>query len=212
MASLNYRNNSLPIENELVAVFPIENNVFFPHTLIPLHIFEPRYRRMINDVIQGDYNKFVLTGFSDHQPMSLGVLVEIVQYEELEDNRSNLLIQTLERVKIEDYFRPYSPDDYAIAEIQIIPEVKIVENKWLELRSKLYREFKIYIEALTGRKFNIPEDKLEILLTPEESINSACYYTNFSVDLKKKLLKQDTMESRGDLLLSILSQLNQTSN
>ena len=34
-------------------IFPLPGTVFFPHTLLPLHIFEPRYRQMTQDVIDG---------------------------------------------------------------------------------------------------------------------------------------------------------------
>jgi len=35
-------------------IFPLPNVVHFPHLLLPLHIFEPRYRRMVADSIAGD--------------------------------------------------------------------------------------------------------------------------------------------------------------
>lgn len=40
-----------PQELEALAIFPLPNLVFFPNTLLPLHIFEPRYRKMIGDVL-----------------------------------------------------------------------------------------------------------------------------------------------------------------
>src|SRR5687767_6553216 len=36
-----------------LAVFPLPDLVFFPHSLLPLHIFEPRYREMTADVLAG---------------------------------------------------------------------------------------------------------------------------------------------------------------
>jgi Lon protease-like protein len=38
-----------PIE---IALFPIPNVVTFPHATIPLHVFEPRYRKMVKDCLQ----------------------------------------------------------------------------------------------------------------------------------------------------------------
>ena len=34
-----------------IALFPIPNLVTFPHSVVPLHVFEPRYRKMIQDCI-----------------------------------------------------------------------------------------------------------------------------------------------------------------
>lgn len=39
---------------ELGPVFPLPNAVLFPDTVLPLHIFEPRYRQMIHDAANGD--------------------------------------------------------------------------------------------------------------------------------------------------------------
>ena len=43
---------SFPIPGRL-PVFPLPNVVFFPKTYLPLHIFEPRYRRMVADATMG---------------------------------------------------------------------------------------------------------------------------------------------------------------
>jgi len=40
---------SQPLE---VALFPIPSLVAFPGTIVPLHVFEPRYRQMINDCVR----------------------------------------------------------------------------------------------------------------------------------------------------------------
>ncbi len=36
------------------ALFPLPNAVFFPHVIFPLHIFEPRYRKMTADALAGN--------------------------------------------------------------------------------------------------------------------------------------------------------------
>lgn len=36
-----------------VGVFPLPQTVFFPHTLLPLYIFEPRYRALLADALGG---------------------------------------------------------------------------------------------------------------------------------------------------------------
>ncbi|HJS07899.1 MAG TPA: LON peptidase substrate-binding domain-containing protein, partial [Pirellulales bacterium] len=38
----------------VVRLFPLPNRVVFPHVMQPLHIFEPRYREMLNDALDGD--------------------------------------------------------------------------------------------------------------------------------------------------------------
>ena len=38
----------------LIPLFPLPSVVLFPQVLLPLHIFEPRYRQMVKDVAAGD--------------------------------------------------------------------------------------------------------------------------------------------------------------
>jgi Lon protease-like protein len=38
----------------VVPVFPLPGVVLFPHTIIPLHVFEPRYREMVADALAGE--------------------------------------------------------------------------------------------------------------------------------------------------------------
>lgn len=39
-------------EPHIVALFPIPNLVAFPGTTVPLHVFEPRYRRLIHESVE----------------------------------------------------------------------------------------------------------------------------------------------------------------
>ena len=38
----------------LAPIFPLPNVVLFPNALLPLHIFEPRYRQMTADALEGE--------------------------------------------------------------------------------------------------------------------------------------------------------------
>ena len=42
---------------EHIALFPLPNAVFFPNTMLPLHIFEPRYREMTQEAAHAIYEK-----------------------------------------------------------------------------------------------------------------------------------------------------------
>ena len=51
--------NKINLENipEEIPIFPLSNAIFFPNTVMPLNIFEPRYKQMIEDAF--DKNKFI---------------------------------------------------------------------------------------------------------------------------------------------------------
>ncbi len=98
---------------DLYPVFPISNAVFFPKTVIPLHIFEPRYKRLIKDIQEFGNKKFVLTSLitTDNPIKSLtdiyGVLAELIEEESLPDGRFNIVVLIIRRVKLIDYFREF---------------------------------------------------------------------------------------------------------
>ncbi|RKG66016.1 LON peptidase substrate-binding domain-containing protein [Corallococcus terminator] len=89
-------------------VFPLPSAVLFPHTVIPLHIFEPRYRDMVRDALatdrvlalgqleagwEGSYE-----GRPTLQPMLCAGV--IVWDEQVEDGRYNILLQGVSRVRL----------------------------------------------------------------------------------------------------------------
>ena len=75
-------------------IFPI-SVVLFHGTPLPLHIFEPRYRRMLADCLAGD-RRFGITpmGEDDRMPDSgtVGCIAEIRVNQELPDGRSNIIV------------------------------------------------------------------------------------------------------------------------
>jgi Lon protease-like protein len=71
-------------------LFPLDV-VLFPGELLPLHIFEPRYRRMLADCLEGD-QQFGLTAASAPGPGSIGCVARIRAAEPLADGRSNIVV------------------------------------------------------------------------------------------------------------------------
>jgi len=88
-----------------VPVFPLPDYYLFPGVVAPLHVFETRYRQMMEDLMDGP-GRLVLAPFdpqgprSEHGPVlsGLGTLAEIVQHERLEDGRWVLIVAALGRV------------------------------------------------------------------------------------------------------------------
>ena len=86
-------------------IFPLPM-VLFPGTLVPLHIFEPRYRQMVAEVLEGD-KRF---GFLYHDPDEsgpflnesgrVGTVAEVRRHQPLADGRSMILVRGAERFQI----------------------------------------------------------------------------------------------------------------
>jgi len=110
-------------------IFPLPNVVFFPHTLLPLHIFEPRYRQMLADCLAGDRRLAVVLlrpgweaeYYGRPAVYSVAGTGEIVASERLPDGRSNILLKGLGRIMIEGEVP--SPKPYRIARASWLDEV-----------------------------------------------------------------------------------------
>ena len=75
-------------------IFPLQV-VLFPETPLPLHIFEPRYKRMLADCLAAD-RRFGITPLDGEreapEPGTIGCVAEIRVNQELPDGRSNIVV------------------------------------------------------------------------------------------------------------------------
>lgn len=99
-------------------IFPL-SVVLFPGTPLPLHVFEPRYRRMLADCLEGD-RRFGITppgrdeGMPD--PGTAGCIAEIRVNQELPDGRSNIVVVGAQRFVLTRAVDDASP--YFVALVQ----------------------------------------------------------------------------------------------
>jgi Lon protease-like protein len=94
----------------VLPIFPLPEVTFFPHTMLPLHVFEGRYRAMVTDALARDRRLAVARlepGYEAHYEGKPAVRPiagagEIVSWERLPTGRYNILLRGLWRVRIED--------------------------------------------------------------------------------------------------------------
>ncbi len=106
-------------------MFPL-SSVVFPHQRVPLHVFEPRYRQLVDDVRAGD-GRFGICliargaefGGGD-QRVDVGTLVETAAVFPFSDGRSMLVVDGQERIHILGWL---SDDPYPRAVVEIVPGV-----------------------------------------------------------------------------------------
>jgi Lon protease-like protein len=84
-------NSAMPFR---LPIFPL-SVVLFPGISLPLHIFEPRYKRMLADCLQDD-RRFGITPVDREaelpEPGSVGCVAEVRVNQELPDGRSNIVV------------------------------------------------------------------------------------------------------------------------
>jgi Lon protease-like protein len=92
----------------VIPLFPLPDVVLFPQVSLPLHIFEPRYRKMVADALAGErvigMNLLRAGWESDYHgrpPLyEIGCAGRIEQHESLPDGRSNLVLRGLTRFRV----------------------------------------------------------------------------------------------------------------
>ncbi|MEZ4379461.1 MAG: LON peptidase substrate-binding domain-containing protein [Gemmatimonadales bacterium] len=95
-----------------VPLFPLDA-VLYPGTRLPLHIFEPRYRAMLTEVLAGDRTFALLPPTADDADPatgSIGCLAQVVSHQELPDGRANILVEGTQRCilrRIEETDHPF---------------------------------------------------------------------------------------------------------
>ncbi len=90
---------------EALPLFPLPGTVFFPHTLLPLHVFEPRYRQMTEHVIATHgYMAVVLIDPAQQSAPAgcahVATVGRLVHHERLPDGRFHILLQGIARVTL----------------------------------------------------------------------------------------------------------------
>lgn len=108
--SLDFEPTTITLPNGPVPLFPLPGVFLFPHQVLPLHIFEERYRTMIADLLDGPGRLVIaapLLGESStpgHTPKVIPVagLGEILRHEKLDDGRYMIWVLGIARVHIQE--------------------------------------------------------------------------------------------------------------
>lgn len=174
-----------------VAVMTLPELAFFPQALLPLHIFEPRYRQMLKDVLVS-HRLFAVAGIDPRavtafEPPHRVATVGIVRAcQKNENGTSNLLIQGLARVEILGITREEPYRTIRVKALASAPGADEDEN--LRLRSSLARLIALK-QRLGG---TIPADFARFLRTvedPETFVDLAAFSLCENPLFKQKLLE-----------------------
>tara|TARA_B100000073_G_scaffold326535_1_gene311315 strand:- start:699 stop:1280 length:582 start_codon:yes stop_codon:yes gene_type:complete len=179
-----------------IPLFPL-NIIVLPYEEVPLHIFEPRYKKMIkNSIKENSPFGIVLnnSGNIDNLGCSLYVTKIIKEYK---SGEYDLIATGSKRFKI---LEKEKQDDLWIGEIKYINEEKItnkeiikkVQNRYLELLMKLgkNKNFENYIKIETSYEFlkgiSLPIEFKKDMLSINSELERLIYVNN----LFKKVLSQ----------------------
>ena len=187
-----------------IPLFPLPGAILFPRSQLPLHIFETRYREMVRDVIDGAGRIGMIQPHrldDDNQaPLySVGCIGELVNVEELEDGRFNIVLLGSNRFRL---VRESDIDAaYRCAEVDIEafnddepPPLEMIQ------RAEVEREARKLGDAM-----GLAVDWAAVArLDDEMLVNAIAQVAPFDVGAKQALLEESSLPGRADLLVQLM--------
>ncbi len=196
-------------------IFPLPKAVLFPGTVLPLHVFEPRYRQMVADALEGDRAIAIVLiegGEAGDEVQTAPAPIHevacagrIIHADKLEDGRYNILLQGVTRVRLLEELpldKPYrrfraepiaGPGDAELARAS--RELARLQSCVLSLRSSVQESDAQLVEVL--RSTSDPVQLADIL--------SAAVVSD--VDLQQRLLAERDFATRVRTLIDVLAEV-----
>ncbi len=183
-------------------VFPLPNLVFFPKVIIPLHIFEPRYRIMIQDILEHEQQIGMLLlkkgwekdYFGTPETFRIGCVGAIEAFEKLPMGRFNVLLRGIQKFEVVN-FTQHAP--YRCVEARMLRDEDF--NFTRAEKSRLFRHLweishryaRVVLQLSPAAVFGeVQEGDLEAL------INQTAMILDIDIFEKQKLLELPSLEKR----------------
>jgi Lon protease-like protein len=194
---------------KFLPVFPL-SVVLLPHEILPLHIFEPRYRKMLAD-IQAENNFFGLSYF-DPQSLdammpdigSIGCVAEVREAQQLEDGRSNILAVGVIRYSLESYVE--TDEAYLVAEISFFDDNQEDGSALSALADEVFKLFMRIVTAaheLSGERGGFPDISQA---DPQQLSFLIAAAFNLEAEIKYEFLEMRSTIERLERLRGMLEQ------
>jgi Lon protease-like protein len=190
-----------------VPVMTLPNVTLFPQALLPLYIFEPRYRRMLADCATGDQRfGLALPGIAHEAPAlgAVGCVAEIRGTQAMPDGRSNIVVQGATRFLLTRYLEDPAP--YLVAMVEAFDDREGSAPSGASCTA-LSEAFMHYLPAL--RELNDLEPDTRALPTDPTALS---FHVSASLDVgaaeKQALLEIRSTAERVELLLEMLGPLS----
>jgi ATP-dependent Lon protease len=189
-------------------LFPLPEVVLFPGRPLPLHIFEFRYRIMMNTILESDRRFGVLMWDPQKgQAATIGCCAEVVKFERLPDDRMMILSLGQQRFRVLDFVRE-KPYRIGLVEwIEDTPPEKNLYTLATDVRQLLDDVVRLSAK-LTEQEIDLPEGVPDLPL--ELSYWVASNFYGAAAEQQALLEMQDTaarLEREAEILTSTRNHL-----
>ncbi len=159
-------------------LFALPNFFLYPGSVVPLHIFEPRYRQMVEDLLDGDGRLVMGTVPDEHAAEVCGAppvhpvagLGEIARHEKLPDGRFLIWLFGLSRVRVCE-----RPSDRLYRRVSYEPfcEVPIADWRRNDVRRELERAVRLRCKEIDELPTELAEACLIDILLQKLQLGSS---------------------------------------
>ena len=191
---------------DTVAVFPLPGALLLPRSRLPLHLFEPRYLQMLEDVMKTRHR---LIGMIQPNPSptrpnglhSIGCAGRVTQFSETEDGRYLITLSGVSRFRITrevEGFEPYRRCDVSWAGFErdmgkTEGDPGFSRSAFMHLLERFFSARQLSTDWETLRD---AEDEL--------LINSLSMLLDFSPEDKQALLEAPSLSTRRETLVTLI--------
>ena len=185
-----------------IPIFPLQDIMLFPDASRPLHIFEPRYREMVADALEGDRiigMVMLHAGYEDeyagNPPIyDVGCAGVITNVQRLEDGRYNIVLSGLVKFRITSEDRSRS---YRVAAIDALPEpLGDAERDALRGHRPLLMEM---LSSVAPGRAPTPDEMPDEML-----VNGLSQFLGMSALDRLDLLREEGPLARAEALIGLL--------
>jgi Lon protease-like protein len=190
-----------------IAIFPLPGALLLPRARLPLHLFEPRYLQMLEDVLKtptrliGMVQPNEVPGRNGNGLQTIGCAGRITQFSETEDGRYLITLGGVSRFRVlkeVEGFTPYRRCDVTWDGFQrdLGPEEKDTEFARPAFLNLLGRYFDA--RSLSADWDTLKEADDELL------INSLSMMLDFDPEDKQALLEAPSLSTRRETLVTLI--------
>jgi Lon protease-like protein len=187
-----------------IPIFPLSNVALFPHAAAPLYIFEPRYRQMTREALDGDRRIGMVTVHPDGAPemagdppiYGIGCTGVITEHQQLADGRYHLLLRGQARFRIDAEIPRGEDRLYRVANVIPLEDPAGDEERATTLQRRVIAHLRVVAER--ARKGGAtPFDEAGLLELPlAKFTDGVCQALGLPTREKQGLLEAATIEER----------------
>jgi uncharacterized protein len=196
---------------EAIPLFPLPGTVLIPYTMLPLHVFEERYRDMIDDAMKA--NRYIAVprlkpgwerGY-DGRPavFETAGFGKIVRYDPMPDGRANIIILGLGRICIRDELE--RDVLYRVAEGVLLDDDQDINTTAFEVQ---IRRLRVMLAQVAGGRPQLAE-RVAPLMSQEMGsmpfVNALAHLVLPNVDERQRYLEIHSVTERVEVVETLLA-------